>query len=102
MASGIRNNIKTLERLSLVTCSIRVLSMLERTLANVQPLLKADTRGVEPMIWQNKLSFEKLNPDVVNNRLGPKDLEKNASGFFEDYIAVGPLPNNKCKTNQSK
>lgn len=91
-ANNIKNCIKTLEKLSLVTCSNEVLTMLERTLINVQPILQVDTRGVEPLIWQNELTLDRLHKDEVRNRLNSRDLKKNASGFFEDYIAVGVPP----------
>lgn len=92
MNTNIRSCIKVLEKLSLVTCSNDVLPMLERTLKNIQPILEVDTRGVEPLIWQNELSFDRLHKDEVKNRLRSSDLKKNASGFFEDYITVGIPP----------
>lgn len=92
MTTNIRSCIKVLEKLSLVTCSNDVLQMLERALKNVQPILEVNTRGTEPLLWQNELSLDRLHKDEVRNRLRSSDLKRNASGFFEDYIAVGIPP----------
>ena len=84
--------IKILEKLSLVTCSSDVLPLLERTLQNVEPILRVDTSKVEPLIWQNKLDSNLLHNDEPQVRLTTKDLKKNAAGFFEDYVAIGRIP----------
>ena len=93
--TSIQNCIKTLERLSLVTCSRDVLPLLERTLKNVEPILRVDTKGVAPLLWQNELSADRLHNDEPNIRLDTKDLRRNASGFCEDYIGIGLLPKRK-------
>lgn len=91
--TNIKNSIKILEKLSLLTCSNEVLPLLERALMNVEPILKVDTQGVEPLLWQNKLNLERLNDDKPYNLLGTKDLKRNASSFYEDYIVIGVPPN---------
>lgn len=93
--SNIRARIKTLEKLSLITCSNEVLPLLERTLENVAPILKVDTRNTAPLLWQNVLAMERLHNDRVQVRLDTMDLKRNASGFCEDYVKVGSF-------NQSK
>lgn len=95
MSHSIRGSIKTLEKLSLLTCSNEVLRLLERALENVEPILKVNTQGVEPLRWQNELNANQLHHDQPQIRLSSKDLKKNAAGFYEDYIAVGLLPTNK-------
>lgn len=85
-----------------MTCSKEVLPMLERTLANVEPILEVDTQKTEPLIWQNKLTLDRLHQDEIRNRLGPKDLQANAAGFFEDYIAVGVMPEKKAHRQTNK
>ena len=93
--ANIKNCLQTLEKLSLLTCSETVLPLLERALINVEPVLKVDTRNVDPLLWQNELTLDRLHPDQVQVKLGPRDLEKNAPRFFEDYIAVGLSPEKK-------
>ena len=66
--------------------------MLERTLANVEPILKAETTTVKPLVWQNELSLDRLHNDQAHNRLGPRDIKKNARNFFEDYVVIGVSP----------
>lgn len=90
--TNIKNCIKTLEKLSLVTCSDEVLPLLERALKNVEPILSVDTRGVEPLLWQSKLDLRRLHDDKPLNTLGKKDIQKNANSFYEDYIVVGVPP----------
>lgn len=63
-------------------------------MTNVQPILAVDTRDTEPLIWQNELDPKKLHKDEPNIKLVAKDLKKNATGYFEDYIAVGHIPKN--------
>lgn len=89
--STVQNCIKTLEKVSLVTCSKDVLLLLERTLKNVEPILAVDTRGVEPFIWQSKLSVNQLHEDRPDIKLTPLDLEKNATHFSEDYVVIGAI-----------
>jgi len=84
-------SIKSLEKVSLITCSDEVLFLFKRTLSNVQPILNVDTEGVSPMIWQNRLTFDRLHQDEVRNQLKPQDLKQNAASFFEDYLAIGPI-----------
>lgn len=84
--------IKTLEKLSLLTCSSEVLPLLERTLKNVEPILGVDTRGVEPQQWQNELNIDRLHNDQTDIRLSQKDLKSNSKFFFEDYITIGRPP----------
>lgn len=90
--TNIKSYIKTLEKLSLVTCSKDVLPLLERTLKNVEPILTVNTRGVEPLVWQNKLDITRLHDDKPQNSLNAKDLKKSASNFYEDYVAIGVSP----------
>lgn len=92
---NIRGCIKTLEKLSLITCSNEVLPLLERALDNVQPILELKTEGAEPLLWQNEITIDRLNRDQVNVKLSVKDIKKNASGFYEDYIAIGKPKNHK-------
>lgn len=90
--TNIKNCIKTLEKLSLVTCSDEVLPLLERALKNVEPILSVDTRGVEPLLWQSKLDLRRLHDDKPLNTLNTKDIKKNAHSFYEDYVVVGVPP----------
>lgn len=92
MANNIRNHIKTLEKLSLLTCSEEVLSLLERSLKNVEPILRANTKGVEPLLWFNNLGQERLHDDQPKVALTKNALKQNAAGFYEDYIAIGWTP----------
>lgn len=92
MAQNIRNHIKRLEKLSLLTCTDQVIVLLEATLKNVQPILSVDTKGVEPLMWQNELAPDRLHDDRPNVRLSRKDLKRNAAGYHEDYISVGHVP----------
>jgi Asp-tRNA(Asn)/Glu-tRNA(Gln) amidotransferase C subunit len=98
MAQNIAKYIKTLEKLSLVTCSNEVLALLQRSLNNIEPILKVDTKGVEPLLWQNELSLDRLYDDQSKISLTKEDLKKNAKGFYEDYIVVGILPKDHNKT----
>ena len=100
MSQGIRGCIKTLEKLSLVTCSEDVLQLLERALTNVEPILKVNTQGVEPLIWQNELNKNRLHNDEPRTNLDIEDLKKNAAGFFEDYVIVGLPLKGKGPTSQ--
>lgn len=100
MAQNIAKHIKTLEKLSLVTCSNEVLNLLERSLKNVEPILRVDTSGVEPLLWQNELSSDRMQDDQPKTSLTKKDLKVNAAGFYEDYIAVGILPKEDNKSQK--
>lgn len=87
--SCIKSRIKTLEKLSLVTCTDEVLVLLERTLSNVKPILSVDTKSVQPMIWQNRLDVSRLHKDEPAPRLSLHGLKQNAPNCYEDYIAIG-------------
>lgn len=93
--SKFRDYITTLEKLSLVTCSKDVLPMLERALKNVEPILRVDTSNVAPLFWQNELDITRLLSCRNKPQLSLKDLERNTTNFYEDYIVVGPKPTNK-------
>lgn len=97
MAHSIRNHITKLEKLSLVTCTNEVQLLLERALKNVEPILSVDTKGVEPLLWQDELSPDRLTDDKPNARMTNKDLKTNASEFYEGYVAIGRIP--KSGTN---
>lgn len=90
--TGIRNCVKQLEKLSLITCSNDVLILLERALGNVEPILKINGHNVKPLLWQNNLSLDRIHNDIPKARLNTKDLERNTSRFFEDYVSVGIEP----------
>ena len=87
--STIQKCIHTLEKISLVTCSQDVLPLLERALKNVEPILKVNTEGVTPLLWQNYLDINRLHEDKPSIRLTIEDIQTNASGFYEDYIFFG-------------
>ena len=72
---------------------------MERTLKNVEPILSVNTEGVEPLLWQNSLSLDRLGADKPNVRLTHGDLKRNASRFYEDYIAVGVMPKTDDKSH---
>lgn len=100
MARNIQHHIKKLEKLSLITCCSEVLPLLERTLKNVEPILSVDTKGVEPLMWQNDLTHDRLGVDNPNVRLTHGDLKRNASRFYEDYIVVGIMPKTDDKSQK--
>lgn len=87
----IRDCIKALEKLSLVSCSEDVLRLLERSIGNIKPMLEVDVRNQEPLIWQNYLKINRLHPDKAITRLNPRDVKENAPKFVEDYVAVGHI-----------
>lgn len=89
---SLQDSIKLLERLSLVSCSRDVYQLLERALINVKPITTLKTDGWDRLQWQNEIDFSRLHRDQVRVNLGTKDLKKNAPGFFEDYVSVGPAP----------
>lgn len=91
--SNIGNCVKTLEKLSLLSCSKEVLPLLERALKNVEPILEVDTTGVEPLLWQNNLDASRLHKDQTRTNLNFQDIRRNAKNHFEDYVVVGPKPN---------
>lgn len=93
--SSILNSIKTLEKLSLVTCSKEVLPLLDRALENVKGILEVDTKGLKPLLWQNELDIARLHSDKANITLDLKAIKQNAAGFHEDYISVGLPPKTK-------
>lgn len=90
--SSICGTIKVIEKLSLVTCTNEVLRLLEQTIANIDPVLKVDTKNRQPLVWQVELNLSQLREDYPSVKLTRDDLKKNASGFFEDYIAIGSRP----------
>lgn len=90
--SKLSGSIKMLERLSLVPCSSKVYQLVDRALMNVSPITKVDTRGWDPLLWQTEINKNRLHKDQAFIKLSARDLKRNASGYFEDYISVGPLP----------
>lgn len=90
----LRDSIKLLERLSLVSCPPDVYQLLERALVNVEPIKMMNTDGWDRILWQNVIDFSRLHRDQVSIRLNTKDLKKSAPGFFEDYVSVGFAPGN--------
>lgn len=93
---NIKSCFKTLEKLSLISCFGDTTLLIERALLNVKPILDIDTTGVEPLIWQNELRTNRLFKDKIDVKLSTYDLERNAAGFHEDYIAVGRTPRTFC------
>lgn len=92
--SKFHSYIAVLEKCSLVTCSKDVLPLLERTLENVKPILNLNLSGPE-LLWQNGIEMNRLRSDKnSDNRLSIEDLRRNASGYYEDYVAIG-LPKQK-------
>lgn len=84
------STIKILEKLSLLSASKDVIQLFERSLSNVQPILKLNIKDVEPLIWQTELDFARLHQDVPKTRLDLSNISKNASNMMEDYVVVGP------------
>ena len=87
----IRGCIRTLEKLSLVTCSNEVLIPLERSVKNVQPIFSVDTTSREPLIWLDELKTDRLHPDEIRINLSVETLKSNAPKFVEDYVVLGHL-----------
>lgn len=88
----LRDSIRLLERLSLVSCPPDVYQLLERALMNVQPITTINTEGWDRLLWQNGIDFSRLHGDQVSINLGTKGLKESAPGFFEDYVSVGLAP----------
>lgn len=97
---NISQHTKTLEKLSLITCSNEVMTLFERSLKNVEPIVRANTSGIEPLLWQNDLDIKRLHNDQPKVGLNKMELKQNAAGFYEDYIAVGLIP--KARDNGNK
>lgn len=88
----IRQSIRKLEKLSLITCSEEILQLLERSIKNVEPILAVDVKKCEPLIWQNRLGYQRLNEDKPKPSIDSKSMKRNVNNMLEDYVAIGLTP----------
>lgn len=94
----IRDCLNILEKLSLLS-SKNIVNLLERSVCNVEPILRVDTKGKDPMLWQNELDLDRLHKDEARpQKISPLS---NAPNIMEDYVVVG-RPKNKGPSKVDK